>query len=74
MDSLRQIAGVDIAERLTDGRIRVHYSDTDPAAALVEQSVNHRWGLHELTPERRTLEQIFIELTCSETPVSEDAA
>jgi len=74
MDSLRQIAGVDIAERLTDGRIRVHYSDTDPAAALVEQSVSHRWGLHELTPERRTLEQIFIELTCSETPVSEDAA
>jgi hypothetical protein len=34
----------------------------------------HQWRLHELAPERRTLEQIFIELTCSETHVNEDAA
>jgi len=74
IDSLRQIAGVDSYERLADGRIRIHYSGTNPASALVEQSVSKRWGLHELAPERRTLEQIFIELTCSEVPVSEDAA
>jgi ABC-2 type transport system ATP-binding protein len=74
LESLRQIAGVDSAELLADGRIRVHYSDTDPAAALVEQSVSHCWGLHELAPERRTLEQIFIELTCREMPASEEAA
>jgi ABC-2 type transport system ATP-binding protein len=74
ISSLLQLTGVDSAERLADGRIRIHFSDTDPAAALVEQSVGHHWGLHELAPERRTLEQIFIELTCSETPVSEDAA
>ena len=43
-------------------------------AALVEQAAAQQWRLCELTPERRTLEQIFIELTCSETPLHEDAA
>jgi ABC-2 type transport system ATP-binding protein len=74
ISSVLQVAGVDNAEQLADGRIRIHFSDTDPAEALVEQSVSHHWRLRELVPERRTLEQIFIELTCSELPVSEDAA
>ena len=74
LSSLQQIAGVDSVEPLADGRIRIHYGDTDPAAALIEQSVTRQWRLHELTPERRTLEQIFIELTCSEAHVNEDAA
>lgn len=74
ISSVLQVAGVDKAEQLADGKIRIHFSDTDPAEALVEQSVSHHWRLRELVPERRTLEQIFIELTCSEIPVSEDAA
>ena len=74
ISSLQQITGVDRVEPLADGRVRIHYSDTDPAEALVEQSITHQWRLHELAPERRTLEQIFIELTCSETQVNEDAA
>ncbi|MGB5716762.1 MAG: ATP-binding cassette domain-containing protein [Gammaproteobacteria bacterium] len=72
--SLLQVNGVDKAEQLADGRIRIHYSDTDPAEALAEHSVTHHWRLHELAPERRTLEQIFIELTCSDTQLHEDAA
>jgi ABC-2 type transport system ATP-binding protein len=71
---LQQITGVDRAEKLTDERIRIHYSDTDPAESLVEASVSQRWRLHELTPERRTLEQIFIELTCTETHLNECAS
>jgi ABC-2 type transport system ATP-binding protein len=74
IDSLLQVSGVDHAEQLADGRIRIHYSDTDPAEALAEASVSRHWRLCELAPERRTLEQIFIELTCSETPLREDAA
>lgn len=74
LDRLSQLDGVDRVEPLADGRIRIHYSDTDPAEALVEQAVTQQWRLCELTPERRTLEQIFIELTCSETPLQEDAA
>ena len=74
INSLQQVTGVDSAEQLADGRVRIHYSNTDPAEALVEQSVARQWRLHELVPERRTLEQIFIELTCSEAHVKEDAA
>ncbi|MGD8312081.1 MAG: ATP-binding cassette domain-containing protein [Gammaproteobacteria bacterium] len=66
--TLQEIAGIDRAETLGGGRIRIHYSDGNPAEALVEHAVANRWGLQELTPERHTLEQIFIELTCTEAP------
>lgn len=73
-DQLLQINGVDRVESLEDGRTRIHYKDTDPAEAVVEQAVSRGWRLTELTPERRTLEQIFIELTCSEPAPLESAA
>ena len=64
--ALQQLAGVERVEALPENRVRLHYGDSNPAEALVEQSVAQRWRLHELTAESRTLEQIFIELTCSE--------
>jgi len=67
LDSLQKLPGVSAVESLTDGRIRIHYRDTDPSEALIEQAVASRWRLYEVAPERRTLEQIFIELTCSES-------
>ena len=67
---LQQLPGVNRIEQLPDGRIRIHYGAEDPAEALIEQAVNQGWRLHELAPERRTLEQIFIELTCSEEEVA----
>jgi gliding motility-associated transport system ATP-binding protein len=66
--ALQQLPGVTAVEVLESGRVRLHYSDSDPAEALVEMAASRRWRLHELVPERRTLEQIFIELTCSDTP------
>ena len=64
--ALQQLSGVERVEPLPGNRVRLHYDDSNPAEAVVEQSVAQRWRLHELTPECRTLEQIFIELTCSE--------
>lgn len=64
--ALQQLPCVDSVEPLANNRVRILYHDSNPAEALIEQSVSKRWQLHELTPERRTLEQIFIELTCSE--------
>jgi len=74
--TLAQLAGIAKVEPLADGRWRIFYSDTNPSEILIEQSVNRHWRLFELTPERRTLEQIFIELTCSEEPADtpEEAA
>ena len=68
--TLQQVAGVDRVEALEGGRVRIHFSDGNPAEALVERAAANHWGLHELTPERRTLEQIFIDLTCTEAPAA----
>ena len=72
--TLRQIPGVDRIEQLSSGRIRIHYGSEDPAEALVEQAASQGWRLYELSPERRSLEQIFIDLTCSEESAAEVAA
>lgn len=72
--TLQQIPGVDRIEQLSNGRIRIHYGSDDPAEALVEQAASQGWRLYELSPERRSLEQIFIDLTCSEEPAEEAAA
>jgi len=70
LPELEQIAGVDRVEALADGRFRIHHTDNNPVEALVEQAVSSHWRLSELTPEHHTLEQIFIDLTCSEQPVA----
>ena len=66
--TLAQLPGVTAVEMLEAGRVRLQYSETDPAEALVEMATSRNWRLYELVPERRTLEQIFIELTCSDVP------
>ena len=53
---------------LEDGRVQLDYSGDSPAEALVEQAVANAWRLQELTAQRHTLEQIFIELTTGDTP------
>ena len=72
--ALQQLPGVDHAELLADQRVRIRYRGSNPAETLIEQSVTKRWRLHELTPECRSLEQIFIELTCSETHENGDTS
>jgi len=64
--ALEQVAGVTRVEHLEAGRVRLYYADDDPSEALIEKAVAGHWRLYELSPERRTLEQIFIELTCSD--------
>jgi ABC-2 type transport system ATP-binding protein len=68
--ALTQLPGVTAVEMLDAGRVRLHYSATDPAEALAELAASRHWRLYELVPERRTLEQIFIELTCSDAPAA----
>jgi ABC-2 type transport system ATP-binding protein len=63
---LQQITGVSEVEALGNGRMHIHFTDSNPAGILVEKSVAAGWGLEELTPQRSTLEQIFIELTTTD--------
>jgi len=69
VDSLREVAGVEAVESLEEGRFRIRFAaERDPAEALAAAAVAQHWGLRELTPERRSLEQIFVELTTGEEP------
>jgi ABC-2 type transport system ATP-binding protein len=64
---LQAIDGVVALDRVDDHHVRIHFEPTsNPAQRLVEASVAGRWGLYELVPERMSLEQVFVDITCSE--------
>jgi ABC-2 type transport system ATP-binding protein len=69
---LSAIPGVSGIDALEAKRLRIHYDSADPSEAIIEQSVTQGWRLFELSPERQTLEQIFIDLTCSEGSSPDD--
>jgi ABC-2 type transport system ATP-binding protein len=73
---LLAVEGVTAVDSLDDGRLRIHHSPQDnPATILAETVVAQGWGLLELSPERRSLEQIFVDITTTEdVPVAEVAA
>jgi ABC-2 type transport system ATP-binding protein len=58
------IEGVQSIGELGGNRYRIfHDKDKNPAERIAEATVSSGWGLLELTPERRTMEQIFIDIT-----------
>ena len=67
LTELQVLPGVTEVETLDDGRLRLQYApDMNPAEMLVVKATLSGWGLYELSPERMSLEQIFVELTCKE--------
>lgn len=68
---LRAVAGVETVETADDNLIRLRYSARlNPAEALVKLAVAQNWGLYELSPERVSLEQIFVDITRTEEEAS----
>ena len=66
---LQQAAGAIRLDELGDGRFRLHCGDTaDPREALATTAAQRNWGLMELYAERKTLEEIFVELTAGDEP------
>jgi ABC-2 type transport system ATP-binding protein len=63
---LSRLAGVQAVEPLAGGRLRIVHGDTAVLETVVRASVENNWGLRELTPERSTLEQIFMDLVHNE--------
>jgi ABC-2 type transport system ATP-binding protein len=75
LEKLSAIAGVQTIDDLGDGRYRVfHDKEQNPAEPLAEVVVSSGWGLMELIPERRSMEQIFIDITQSNPIRKEEAA
>jgi len=64
LSKFHEIPGVHHVEALPEGQWRVfHDRETVPSEAIAELVVSSGWGLREMTPERRSMEQIFIDIT-----------
>ncbi|HEY8220024.1 MAG TPA: ABC transporter ATP-binding protein [Methylobacter sp.] len=64
IDSLLTIPGVNSVESITANRIIIHHSVTaNPAEQIAEYLIAAGSGLQELTPVKRSMEDIFISLT-----------
>jgi ABC-2 type transport system ATP-binding protein len=72
---LAAIPGIDNVELLGTSRARLHFTDDNPADAVAAYAAKAGLGLVELALDRQTLEQVFVELTCSDRPeAAENAA
>ncbi|SCZ53221.1 ABC transporter ATP-binding protein [Thiohalomonas denitrificans] len=68
IDTLRAIEGVRSVEAEGTDRFHIgHYPAESPAEALALAAARENWGLYELIPERRSLEDVFVDLTTSES-------
>jgi len=66
---LANLPGVTGVEMLGGNRARLRYAaDAEFPARLSVAAVDGNWGLLELTPERKTLEQVFVEFTSGDAP------
>lgn len=61
---LRELPGVKNIETLDDGSLHLYHEPAaSPAEAVVKLAAEKNWGLTQLTPQRATLEDIFVSLT-----------
>lgn len=64
---LEKITSIESVELLNKNQYRIHYAaEQDPTDILVQLAVEHKWGLRELQPERRSLEDVFAHITTRE--------
>lgn len=65
-DAVAAIPGVSGVERDGDVLRVLHAAGTSPSSAVAALIVERGWGLVELSPQRKTLEQVFVELTTTD--------
>lgn len=69
---LQSLNNIDDVEVLSETRFRLsHHADINPAENIAEVAADKKWGLYELRPEQKTLEQVFVELTSGEVIADE---
>lgn len=68
---LKALPGVMHVEALDNQQLRITFrNDANPAEVIAAEVLRQGWGLLELTPERKSLEQIFVELTAADEKVA----
>ena len=64
IEKIKILKGIIQIELLADNQYLIHYkSNENPVEALTEIIIRHGWGLEEMTPLKRSLEDIFLNLT-----------
>lgn len=65
---------IEHVEKLPNNRFRLsHAIENSPAENIARVAAEQNWGLFELTPEQKTLEQVFVELTSGDAIIDENA-
>lgn len=64
---LSSILGVHNVEQLSASQFRLHYNPShDPSDAIVSLAVTQQWQLRQLTPEKHSLEDVFLKIIQNE--------
>lgn len=71
-NTLQQLPDVESVTVLASNRARLHFEHDNPAAAVAACVASQGWGLLELALDRQTLEQVFVDLTCSDVPQEQE--
>lgn len=73
-EELKSLKDIDDIEVLSTSRFRLFHSiETNPAEEIAKFAADKSWGLFEIRPEQKTLEQVFVELTSGEV-IADEAA
>ncbi|MBI1423567.1 MAG: ATP-binding cassette domain-containing protein [Gammaproteobacteria bacterium] len=66
-NDLMALPDIQRVDQLGPQRWRLHFQpDTQPTPAIAKAIIDQGWQLLELTPEHKTLEQIFVDITTAE--------
>ena len=69
---LKSLNDIDDVEALSNTRFRLFHSiESNPAEAVVKAAAENNWGLFEIRPDHKTLEQVFVDLTSGEVIADE---
>jgi len=69
---LQNIDGIESVDALEDGRWRIRHAEAqNPATPIARLAIENNWELRELSPETRSLEQIFLDITATEQTLPE---
>ena len=69
LDTLQKIAGVLSVEKLDRSRFRLHHDpDHNPTELLLKEAINNHWQLTEITVDKHSLEDIFVNIIQQESP------
>ena len=59
---LAAVPGISAVAEITPGHYQLHYNgQPDTAQQVAQLASQHGWGLHQLTPQRTSLEQLFLQ-------------